>query len=480
MRLEASNIHKHYGPDRALRGASLQLAMGEIHALLGENGAGKSTLARILGGAEPPGAGAMRLDERQYAPRQPLEALRLGVASMGSAPRLPDELTVEEAVALGLEPSRGGWIARHSLREQVTWALDRLESRDLPLTAKTGSLSLPDRQRVELARALLIGTRVLILDEPTRALAQWETGALFNALRRLAASGVAILFITHFLEEAFALCDRYTVLREGRTAASGVIATATKARLLEAMAGAPMVQGAPPPPRRKPHFGRGVLWLENVSSRNGIREVSLKLHEGEILGLAGLDGAGRGELLRMILRREPLRSGKIWRGGTSGLSAPANDGVFESMDVAENLLLPALCRYSFLGLLSPEREMSAARDWIAKLRLHTRSPRLRGGTLPGGSRQKLRLGRLLLQDPAVLLLDEPTRGMDARSQLEVHRLVESVAAQGKGVLWVGNNPGELLLVCHNIAVLRRGRLVEIRPSGKWTEPEMIAAALGPP
>ncbi|XHR27891.1 MAG: sugar ABC transporter ATP-binding protein [Chthoniobacteraceae bacterium] len=479
MRLEASGIYKHYGPATALGGAGIALRQGEIHALLGENGAGKSTLARILSGSEPPDAGTVLIDDRPYEPREPLEAIHQGVAFVGPVSRLAPDLTVEQNIVLGLEPERNGWIDHARLREQATWALGELQSLDLPLDARVATLGPADRQRVEIARALMAGSRVLILDEPTRSLSHWETGPLFTTLRHLARGGVAILFVSHFLEEAFALCDRFTVLREGRSVASGLMAETTRPALLEAMAGEPVDETFRPRIAER-HRGRGVLWLEGACGREAVRGVTLTLHEGEILGLTGLDGAGRRELLRLVMRSEPLRRGKIWRGGSVAMAAPADDAVFKSMDVADNLTLPALSKYSKLGFISLEDQASAAQDWIAKLHLRARSPRQRAATLSGGARQKLRLGRLLIQPASVLLLDEPARGLDFRSRLEIYRLVDAIAAEGKGILWAGSDPGELLRVCDTIALLRHGELVDSRPSGEWTEPEMIAAALGTP
>lgn len=483
MRLQADGIEKRYGPGWALHGVSLELEAGEIHALLGENGAGKSTLARLLGGVEPPDAGRFLLDGRPYTPRGPAAALRLGVARVGPATALAESLTVEENIALGLEPARGGVIDRRSLREQVRQALAELQSEDLDPRALVRTLSLPDRQRVELARALRAGTRLLILDEPTRSLSHWETGPLFLALRRMASRGVAILYISHFLEESQALCSRYTVLRDGGVAASGSMAAARRADLLDAMAGGKVRELREEDSSSRRCFGRVLLRLQGVSGKEVPRRIDLTLHAGEILGLAGLDGAGRREMLRTVMGRARLREGSIWRGGPMGMAisgAAEDGGLFEDLPLADNLTLPTLSRFSRCGFLSLEHQGFVTLDWMGKLRIRARSPRQPARTLSGGARQKVRLGRLLMQGVSVFLLDEPTRGIDLRSKLEIYALMDAIAAEGRGILWVGSDPAELLRVCDTIALLRQGRLVDLRPAGEWTEPEIIAAALGPP
>ena len=492
MRLQAIGIDKSYGATRALRDVQLAVAAGEIHALLGENGAGKSTLVNILGGVERPDRGFVLLDSRPFAPQSPIQARREGVALVGQTPRLAGDLTVEENLVLGSEPARRGWIERRPLRALAEAALNALQSGDIPLGARVNTLSLADQQRVEITRALLADPKVLILDEPTRSLSHWETAPLFEALRRLAARGVSILYISHFLEESLALCSRYTVLRDGEVAASGAMGEVDRAGLIRHMAGGDLREGFPLSRRC---LGRPLLQLKRVSGQASPHQIDLTLHEGEILGLAGLDGAGRSQTLRTIFGLASLREGEIWRQGRrsrrpapprrwrTGIGMAAGnrtEGILPHLSIADNLTLTCLDRFSLLGFLFPERQRFAALDWMEKLGIRARSPRQPMNELSGGNQQKVLLGRLLLHRAAVLLLDEPTRGIDVRTKAQIYELIAAIAAEGKGILLVSSDPAELLGLCDTVGLLRQGRLVELRPAKEWSEPEIIAAAMGPP
>lgn len=492
MRLQTIGIDKSYGATRALRNVQLAVAAGEIHALLGENGAGKSTLVRLLAGVERPDRGILLLDGQPFAPRGPLQARREGVAVVCQTPMLAGDLTVEENLLLGSEPARWGWIDRRQSRELARAALAELQSEDLPLHARAGSLSYADQQRVEIARAFLADPKLLILDEPTRSLSHWEIAPLFAALRRLAERGISILYISHFLEESLALCSRYTVLRDGEVAGSGAIKEVDRAGLIRQMAGHDFREVFT---RSRRCLGRPLLQLKRVSGQASPREIDLTLREGEILGLAGLDGAGRSQTLRAIFGLARLRKGEIWREGRrSRRPAPPrrwrtgigmagenrSEGILPSMPIADNLTLTCLSRFSLLGFLSRERQWFTALDWMEKLGVRARNPRQAMDELSGGNQQKVILGRLLLHRAAVLLLDEPTRGIDVRTKTQIYQLIDSIADEGKGILLVSSDPAELLGLCDTVGMLRGGRLVELRPAKEWTEPEIIAAAMGPP
>ena len=492
MRLQAIGIEKSYGATHALRGVKLEMAAGEIHALLGENGAGKSTLVSILGGTEQPDRGLLLLDSLPFAPEGPIQARREGIALVCQNTILAGDLTVEENLVLGGEPARRGWIDRTQCRELARAALAELASEDIPLNARVGSLSYANQQRVEIARALLADPKVLILDEPTRSLSHWEIAPLFAALRRMAGRGVSILYISHFLEESLALCSHYTVLRDGEVVATGAMKETDRAGLIRQMAGCEIREGCTRSPR---HLGRPLLELKHVSGQAGPHGMNLTLREGEILGLAGLDGAGRSQTLRAIFGLARLREGEIWRNGKrSRRPAPprrwhtgigmvgANrlEGILPGVSIADNLTFTCLGRFSMLGFLNTERQRFAALDWMEKLRIRARSPRQEVNTLSGGNQQKVLLGRLLLHRAAVLLLDEPTKGIDVRTKAQIYELIDSIAAEGKGILLVSSDPAELLGLCDTVALLRQGRLVDLRPAKEWSEPEIIAAAMGPP
>ena len=492
MRLLAFGISKKFGATQALHDVQLSLAEGEIHALLGENGAGKSTLVKILSGAEPPDRGLILLDSQPYAPRGPIEARALGVSVVTQETTLAGDLSVEENLLLGAEPAFRGWIKRSRRRTLARAALAELHSADLPLQAPVRILSPADRQRVEIARAFLARPKLLILDEPTRSLSHWESASLFDALRQLAARGVSILYISHFLEEFPALCTRYTVLRDGARVASGAVSGVDRSLLVELMTGQRFREA---PPRSRRHLGKPLLRLQRVSGRPMPCRINLTLHEGEILGLAGLDGAGRSETLRTVFGLSALREGQIWQGrrrwhwgsparrlraGIGFAGAERREGVLPDLSVADNLTLPALRRFSTLGVIAKERQAFVALDWMEKLRIRARTPHQESSELSSGNQQKLVLGRLLLQPAVVFLLDEPTRGLDVPTKAQVHLLLEALAAEGKGILLTSSDPAELLGVCDTIALMREGRLVKTRPAGEWTEPEIIAGVMGPP
>ena len=492
MRLQTIGVSKSYGPTRALREVRLDVAEGEIHALLGENGAGKSTLLRILGGGERADRGRILLDGEPCAFDSPLQARRAGLFRISEERTLADDLTVEENLMLGLEPARRGWIDRRESRELAQTALAQLDGPPIPLDLPAGSLTCGEAQRVEIARALLGNPKALLLDEPTRSLSHWEIAPLFETLRRLAQRGISLIFISHFLEEAQALCSHYTMLRDGEAVASGSLNEVDTGGLIRAMTGRDRAQSAPRPRRCR---GKPLLELKKVSGPSSPCRINLTLHEGEILGLAGLDGAGRSETLRAIFGLAALREGEIWRSGKragrrtppralrAGIGLAVEDrreGIFPNLSLADNLTLPCLGRFGLLGFLNLERQSFAALDWMEKLRIRARGPYQRAGELSGGNQQKVILARLLLHHATVLLLDEPTRGIDIPTKAQIHEILAELAHQGKGILLVSSDPAELLDLCDTIALLRQGRLVELRPASEWTQEAIIAAALGPP
>ncbi|MEI8234967.1 MAG: ATP-binding cassette domain-containing protein [Verrucomicrobiota bacterium] len=433
MRLLAIGVTQDSGAARALcGGVQLALAAGELHALLGPDGVGKSALLQILGGVRRPGRGLLLLDGQPYAPGSPGEARRAGVWIAGRGATLADGLTVEENLVLGAEPARRGWIDRDARRTLACQALAGLPGAAIPASALAGALSVADRRRVEIARALLAVPKVLLVEAP-EPYSPAACAPFFGALRRLAAGGASILYATRSLEAARALCTRYTLLREEGTAASGRI----RGDGLEAL-------GEGPFPRLPRRMGRALLQ----------RGDGLTLHEGEILGLAGMSGGA-----------EPLR---------------ATGGILPGLSIADNLTLPSLRRFSQWGILSRERQDKTALDWMEKLHLWARTPRLDVAELSAADRQKILLGRLLLEQEAVLCLEAPTRGLAGPAKRQIHALLQSIAAEGRGILIASADPAELLALCDTIALPRPGRPLECRPAARWTERELAAALLERP
>jgi ribose transport system ATP-binding protein len=529
-RLEMAGVRKAFGATQALRNVSLSVAPGEAHALIGENGAGKSTLMKILSGAYQPDAGSIALDGQPFRPANPLHARECGIAMIYQELNLAPHLSVEENILLGEEPARFGWLDRAKRRDLARRALEELHHADLPLDAPVNSLPIAQQQLVEIARALVREPKVLIMDEPTSSLTQVDTENLFRVIERLRARGVSVIYISHFLEECQRVCQRYTVLRDGETVGTGDMATARVEDIIRLMVGREMKDIYP----RTPHEpGAPVLELKELAGRVKPRRVSLQLRAGEILGLAGLIGAGRTETARAVFGLDELAAGDVLvcansaadsvssnrqspivnrqpaiadrqsaignrqssqslltsaatrspadslRAGLGLLSENRKEeGLMLNRSLADNLTATRLGPFARFGLLSARRQHAATRDWMTRLDVRARGPEQPIGELSGGNQQKIALGRLLHHDARILLLDEPTRGIDVGSKAQIYRLIGELAAQGKAVLFISSYLPELLGVCDTIGVMCRGELVATRPATEWTEHEIIAAAIG--
>jgi len=516
-RLEMAGVRKAFGATHALRNVALTIAPGEAHALIGENGAGKSTLMKILSGAYQPDAGTIALDGQPFRPHNPLHARAGGIAMIYQELNLAPHLSVAENILLGEEPAWFGWLDRAKRRDLARGALEQLHHADLPLDAPVNTLPIAQQQLVEIARALVREPKVLIMDEPTSSLTQVDTERLFAVIEHLRARGVSVIYISHFLEECQRVCQRYTVLRDGETVGSGNLAEARVPDIIRLMVGREMKDIYP----RTPHeLGAPVLELQELAGRVKPRRVSLQLRAGEIFGLAGLIGAGRTETARAVFGLDELAAGKIvvlssrraphhaasdapltpnsetrhsspgverWsrspvRSLAQGLGLLSEnrkeEGLMLNRSLADNLTATHLGPFARLGLLSTRRQHAATREWMTRLDVRARGPEQPIGELSGGNQQKIAIGRLLHHDARILLLDEPTRGIDVGSKAHIYRLIGELAAQGKAVLFISSYLPELLGVCDTIGVMCRGELVAQRPVAEWTEHAIIAAAIG--
>jgi ribose transport system ATP-binding protein len=489
-RFEMRGIRRSFGPTVALGGVDVAVRAGEICALVGQNGAGKSTLMSVLSGALAPDAGTMSLDGAPYAPESPLEARRAGVAMIYQGLSLAPHLSVMENISLGLEPTRFGCVRREEIRRRAVEALNVLAHGAIAPDTIVGTLSPAAQQVVEIARAVALECRVLVLDEPTSSLAYADVQRLFELMRRLKAQGHAIVYISHFLEEVKAIADRFVVLRDGRNVGEGEMATTEAHDIASLMVGRDVDNLYPRGPRAP---GDPVIDVEDLDPGGA----TFTLHRGEVLGIAGLLGAGRTRLLRTIFGLEPVRGGRIrigtwtatggpdqrWPRGAGFVSEDRSaEGLAGTMSVADNLTLSRLAGLGPAGLVMPTRQDAAARTWIDRLGIRCAGPRQTVSGLSGGNQQKVALARLLYHDVDVLLLDEPTRGIDVGSKAQIYSLVDEVVSAGrgraKGVLLVSSYLPELLGVCDRIAVMTRGRLGAPRPAADWTEHSLLMAASG--
>lgn len=489
--LTLSQIEKSFGATRALRGVSLEIAPGEVHAVIGENGAGKSTLMKILSGAHAVDAGTMTLDGEPYRPESPLDARRKGVAMIYQELNLALHLDAVENILLGSESSRLGWIERRAGQERARAALALLGHESLDLTRPVGEFSIAEQQVIEIARALLGRPRVLIMDEPTSSLTQADTEKLFTTIRRLREQGVSVIYISHFLEECRRLCDRFTVLKDGETAGSGDMQTTPLDRIVTLMTGREVRELYP----KKTHtLGAPVIEVRAAASAPRLRQATLQVRAGEVFGLAGLIGAGRTDLLRAIFALDRLQSGEVciighvdtpatpkirWAQGVGFLSENRKEeGLMLVRSIADNLTLTRQSLYGRLGWIDARRQRAAAQRWVTELAIKCRDAGQAVGELSGGNQQKVALARLLEHSARIFLLDEPTRGVDVGSKAQIYQLVGELAAAGKTIVVASSYLPELLGLCDTVGVMCRGELAAVRPTAEWTEAELIRVATG--
>jgi len=490
-RLRMDGVWKRFGPTQALAGVNLSVKVGEVHTLVGENGAGKSTLMKILSGALQSDSGTILLNSQPFTPHTPLEALRSGVAMIYQELNLAPDISVEENILLGAEPHRWGWLDRAGRSSRARAALKELGHDDIPLDVPVGTLTLAQQQVVEIARALTGNPQVLVMDEPTSSLSQRDAENLFRVIDRLKERGVSVIYITHFLEECQQVCDRFTVLRDGCTVGSGEMDGTKLDGIIRLMVGREITEIYPRSVRTP---GDPVLELKQVRGRVKPRSVTLTLRAGEILGIAGLVGAGRTETLRACFGLDHLEAGvvAVWS-KESSRGSPARrllqgigllsenrkeEGLMLNRSIADNLMLSCFGTLARFGFVSDRRQRQIAVRLLDRLDIRANGPEQAAGDLSGGNQQKVAIGRLLHHDARILLLDEPTRGIDVGSKAQIYRLMDELAQQGRSVLFVSSYLPELMGVCDRIGVMCKGELVDTRPVPQWTEPEIIRVAVG--
>ncbi|GAA2801067.1 sugar ABC transporter ATP-binding protein [Saccharopolyspora taberi] len=472
----------------AVSDVDLDVAAGEVHVFAGENGAGKSTLMKIIAQVEPPSSGHVELAGRPVSYQGPGSARRLGISMVHQEFALAPDLSVAENLFIGHEPGGFGWISRGRERRDAAELLGRVGLTVDP-GRRVGLLSTAEQQRVELAKALAVRAKVLILDEPTASLTERETEELFGIVRELTAQGIAVLYISHRLDEIFEIGDRVTVMRDGAVVATHPVSELDEARLVQLMVGRdvgnlyPRTHSAP---------GEVRLRVDGITRDDVVRDVSFEVRAGEIVGLAGLVGAGRTELARAVFGAEPPDSGSVWldgkrlriRGPSDAIAAGIgyltesrkSDGLALQLGVDKNITMAKLPMRAGLIDLGAERRI-AERDRDA---LRIRVPRVGRPvqTLSGGNQQKVVLARWLETGAEVLFFDEPGRGMDVGAKSEMFQQMDALAAEGKAVVFISSYLPELLNMCDRILVMRAGRITGEVPRAEFSEERVVALATG--
>ena len=489
--LELRDVDKSFGAVRALQGAHLALHGGEAHALVGENGAGKSTLVKILTGVHTADHGEVRLDGAPVDFASPADARAAGIAVIFQEPTLFPDLSVAENIFMGRQPTRAfGRIDHEALVTGAEALFDRLGHRLDPRRPARG-LSIADQQLVEIAKALSFDARVLIMDEPTAALSGVEVERLFAVARSLRESGAAILFISHRFDEVFDLCDRVTVMRDGQHVSTDPIADLTVEEVVRRMVGRDVEALFP---KVDAELGEVALQVDGLTREGVFSDISFTVRRGEIVALAGLVGAGRSEVVRGIfgvddldagtvtVNGQPLRPGSPSAAMAAGLALVPEDrrqqGLVMAQSVERNTTVTRRRHLARFGLLGGGREREWASRWTSRLQVKTASLRSPVSTLSGGNQQKVVLAKWLSTDPAVLIVDEPTRGIDVGTKAEVHRLLSELAGQGLAVLMVSSELPEVLGMADRVLVMHEGRLTADIPRAEATEETVMFAATG--
>ena len=491
--LSVRGIIKRFGRAQVLTDINLGLYRGEIHALVGENGAGKSTLAKIISGLYPPDGGEIILEGQTVTIPSPAAAQHLGIALIHQEPLSFPDLDVAENIFIGRQP-------RSEKTGIVNWATMYAEARrlldDLGVSidsrAKVRGLSIADQQMVEMASALSQNARILIMDEPTAALTPSEVDDLFAIMRRLQTQGTSILFISHRLEEVFEISDKISVLRDGEMVGQVIRTESSRDEIVRMMVGRPL--SALFEKEQMAQFGEPRLEVKNLTIEGLFYDISFQVRAGEILCLAGLVGARRTEVTRAIFGIDPPDRGEIWIDGKQvdvpspkvavqlGMAYVPEDrqrhGLLLPMRVDQNMTLPILTEVSNMGWMNSRLEYRLARDWQRKLDIHMRSPEQAAWELSGGNQQKVVISKWLLTKPKILILDEPTRGIDIGAKAEVHRLMSDLVHQGIAILMVSSELPEVLAMSDRILVMREGHKMGEFSTEEATQEKVMAAATG--
>ncbi|NLT15311.1 MAG: sugar ABC transporter ATP-binding protein [Clostridiales bacterium] len=490
--VDMQNICKIFGGVKALQNVSIQIKSGEIHALVGENGAGKSTLMKILSGAYVRDSGDIYLDGKKVAINNPKDGIGHGISVIYQEFALIGSLTVAENIFIDKLNDKGKLINWKILREKATNVLSSLGFSNIPANKIVSELSVAHQQVVEICKALARESSVLILDEPTAVLASSEVEQLFKLLKDLRSKDVAIVYISHRLEEIFRLSDRITVMKDGCCVGTYDTPSMDEKKLVSLMIGRTLESYFP---AREPNIGETVFKVENIKSGKAVRDVSFEVREGEVLGISGLVGSGRTETMRAIFGADPLEGGKIFLNGKAikikspmsavrqGIGMLPEDrkahGVLLKMPIRTNITLTRLKAFTGpFNVISKKKETIYINDMVQKLAIKAGSVENNTNSLSGGNQQKIAIAKLLASDCKVLILDEPTRGVDVGAKIEIYKIINSLVAQKYAVIMISSEMMEVIGMCDRVMVMRSGSMVGELQKNELTEQNLINYSMG--
>lgn len=491
MNIEMKGIDKSFGTNQVLKNAGFLLKDGEVHALMGENGAGKSTLMKILTGVYTRDAGTVLVDGKEVVYKNPQEAEKAGIVFIYQELNVLFDLTVEENLFMGKELTKGfGVCDKKAMRKKAQEIMDRMGV-NIPVTAQMSDLSVGQQQMVEICKALMVDAKVLIMDEPTAALTQSETEVLFEVIKSLRAKGVSIVYISHRMEEIFELCDRITVLRDGSYIDTKYIKDINMDDIVQMMIGRTIGERFP---KRDVQMGKEVIRVEGLTSGKLFKNVNFSVRAGEVLGVSGLMGAGRTEIMQAIFGNIPVESGKIYIDGkevtiknprqaiAAGIGFITEDrkteGLLLEKSIAENIEIVNLNKVSKNSVISMAKQKALVKKGIEEFRIKCFGPDHECNNLSGGNQQKVVLAKWIYTDPKILILDEPTRGVDIGAKKEIYSVINDLAAKGVAVIMVSSELPEVLGMSDRIMVVHEGKVTGIVEASEVDQAKVMTLATG--
>jgi ribose transport system ATP-binding protein len=491
MRIVMNDIHKAFGANKVLQGVNFTLEPGEVHALMGENGAGKSTLMNILTGLHKRDQGSITIDGKEVHFKDSKEAEAAGIAFIRQELNIWPEMTVLENLFIGKELRNSfGVLKERKMKTLAKQVFNRLDI-SIPLDKKAGECSVGEQQMIEISKALMLDAEVIIMDEPTSALADKEIEKLFTVMKELTASGVSLVYISHRMEEIFEICDQITVMRDGVSVATSYIKDTSFEEIVKQMVGRELEDRYP---ARVPKYGKTVFEVKGLSRKGVFEDISFSVKEGEILGISGLMGAGRTEIMRAIFGLDPYDSGNIVMNGESvTIKSPADaadkriafvtedrkdEGLILDYSIRDNIMLPNLKSFSSYGVIQTKDEKSFVQTMVKRLKVKTESEEKSVGDLSGGNQQKVVLAKWIGKQPKVLIMDEPTRGIDVGAKREIYQLMNELTDRGMAIIMISSDLPEILGMSDRILVIHEGKISGELMRDEATQEKIMTFATG--